>query len=290
MREYNILYKLFFNRKGAKNAKGINNQLLIPYSLRSLRLCGYLFLLTSCGEELMQQEIHTTTPIVESYLVEGTTNLSVKLYSMEVYLGEEYILSQPIAGLSLKINDKELTEIGTGIYSLALEEDTIRAGQEYNLQFEYNGKAVKASTFIPQPVTGLKIEPESITRTSFSYYWGMDSDTTQIFLSWDNPDNGFYQVYIDASNASSSGFDTNFRKRVMQPIQASSYTTSLREFRTAGIYFIYVYKVNKEYVELYERVSSTDLANPVSFIDNALGIFTSMSVAGVRFTVYESEE
>jgi hypothetical protein len=41
---------------------------------------------------------------------------------------------------------------------------------------------------------------------------------------------------------------------------------------------------------LYERISSSDLANPVSFLDNALGVFTAMSVAKVGFTVYESEE
>jgi hypothetical protein len=72
---------------------------------------------------------------------------------------------------------------------------------------------------------------------------------------------------------------------MMQPIQASSHTMTLREFRSAGNYSIYVYKVNKEYVELYERVSSSDLANPVSFIDNALGIFTSMSVAKCNLKV-----
>jgi hypothetical protein len=248
-----------------------------------------LILFGSCGEELMEREINTATPIVESYLQEGATDLSVKLYSMEVYLGEEYILSRPITGLSLRVNDRELTETTSGTYQLALGEDTIRAGQEYRLQFEYNGKAVKASTLIPQSVTGLKIEPEYITRESSSYYRGINSDTTQIILSWNNPDNGFYQVYVDASNASSDYFDTNFRRRVMQPVQAASHTMTMMDFRSAGNYSIYVYKVNKEYVELYERISSSDLANPVSFIDNALGVFTSMSVAKVRFTVYESE-
>ncbi|GHT27850.1 hypothetical protein FACS189415_2890 [Bacteroidia bacterium] len=261
------------------------NSLNIVFSSLLIIICSLFF---SC-EELMQQEINTATPVVESYLAEGATSLSVKLYSMEVYLGEDYILSKPIGGLNLKINDNELTETAFGTYSLALGEDTIRSGQEYNLQFEYNGKPVKASTVVPQPVTGLKIEPESVTRTASSYYWGPDSDTTRIVLSWDNPDNGFYQIYVDASNTSSDYFDTNFRRRMMQPVQASSHTMNMMEFRTAGNYNIYVYKVNKEYVELYERVSSTDLANPVSFIDNALGIFTAMSVARVRFTVYESE-
>jgi hypothetical protein len=247
-----------------------------------------LILLTACGEELMKQEINTSTPVVESYLEEGATNLSVKLYSMEVYLGEDYILSKPISGLNLKVNDKDLTETGNGTYALSLGKDTLRAGQEYKLQFDYKGKTIKASTLIPQPVTGLKIEPEKIAWTS-AFYYGAD-DTTRVLLSWDNPDNGFYQVYVDATNAPPGYFDTNFRKRMMQPIQASSYNMPLREFRSVGNYSIYVYKVNKEYVELYERVGSSDLANPVSFIDNALGVFTATSVARVEFTVYEESE
>ncbi|MDR0836401.1 MAG: hypothetical protein LBN11_07490 [Tannerella sp.] len=251
-------------------------------------ICG-LMLFSGCGEELMQREINTATPIVESYLQEGTNSLMVKLYSMEVYLGEDYVLSQPVSGLNLTVNDKELTETASGTYQLDLGEDTIRGYQEYRLQFDCNGKTVKASTVIPQPVTGLRIAPEYVTRESSYYFWNMDADTTQVILSWDNPDNGFYQVYVDATNASSGYFDSNFRRRMMQPVQAASHTMSMMEFRSPGNYFIYVYKVNKEYVELYERVSSSDLANPVSFIDNALGIFTSMSVARVKFTVYESE-
>ncbi|GHT54892.1 hypothetical protein AGMMS49982_20250 [Bacteroidia bacterium] len=242
-------------------------------------------LLGGCGEDLMQREVDTDMPIVEGYLTEGTTGVSVKLYSMEVYLGDDYILSKPVGGLNLTINDRELTESATGTYSLALGEDTLRAGQDYTLQFEYRGKTVKASTAIPLPVTGLKIEPEYVVRTSSDYFW--DADTTQITLSWDNPDNGFYQIYVDASNTSSNAFDTNFRRRMMQPVQESSHTLSMMDFRSTGNYFIYVYRVNKEYVELYERISSSDLANPVSFIDNALGIFTAMSVARVRFVVNE---
>jgi hypothetical protein len=81
-----------------------------------------------------------------------------------------------------------------------------------------------------------------------------------------------------------------FRRRMMQPFRGGSYTTSSREFRTAGNYSIYVYCVNKDYVDLYERISSTDLANPSSAIQNAFGVFTAMSVAKVGFQVIESEE
>lgn len=257
---------------------------LLTASLWTLLLCN------GCGEELTPQEVDTSTPIVESYIEEGKTAMEVKVYSMEVYLHDDYIFSKPIAGLNLLINDRQLTETSKGVYTLELGNDTIRRGEVYELAFDYDGKPVKATTTVPQPVANLQIEPTYIERSASYGYWYADSDSSQITLSWDNPDNGYYQVYVDASNVDNSGFGGNsFRRRMMQPVQAGSYALSQREFMSIGYYNIYVYRVNKEYVELFERVSSSDLSNPVSFIDNALGVFTAVSVARIGFQVIETE-
>jgi hypothetical protein len=256
------------------------------------RFIAALFaILTSagCGEEQMQQEIDTTTPVVESYLEEGATALSVKLYTMEVYLGEEYILSRPVTGLNLSVNGMALTETAAGTYSLSLDGDTIREGQAYQLQFAYLDREISASTVVPPALRNLHIEPSAIERPASYGFWSTEQDSLQITLTWDNPDNGYYQIYIDASATTSTFPGNDFRRRMMQPVQADTYTFSSRDFMTTGNYYIYVYRVNREYVELYERVSSSDLANPVSFIDNALGIFTAVSVARVMFTVVEAE-
>ncbi|MDR1937920.1 MAG: DUF4249 domain-containing protein [Tannerellaceae bacterium] len=250
-----------------------------------------LLLPASCGEELMTTDVDVATPIVESYLEEGKNTLSVKLYSMEVYLGEDFVLSKPLSGLTLLVNDKVLEETSTaGSYALDLGSDTIRGLQEYTLAFEYQGTTVKATTRVPQPVTRLSIEPGYITQT-YSYYWS-DADTTAITLSWDDPDRSYYQVYIVSPSTSTVNTPNGavFGRRMMQPFQGSSHVMSARDFPTTGYYSIYLYRVNKDYAELYERISSTDLANPVSFIDNALGIFTSMSVARIGFSVVESTD
>jgi hypothetical protein len=251
---------------------------------------GALLLCSGCGEALMPQDVDTSTPIVESYLEEGANSLEVKVYSMEVYLGDDYIFSKPITGLSMKVNEQELTETGRGVYTLELGDNPIRQGEVYALSFNYGGKSVKASTIVPQPVGSLRIEPAYIERSASYGYWYAGSDTADITLSWENPDKGYYQVYVDASNVASTSFGGNsFRRRMMQPVQADSYVLSQREFMSPGSYSIYVYRVNKEYVELFERISSSDLSNPVSFIDNALGVFTAVSVAGINFQVIEVE-
>jgi hypothetical protein len=248
--------------------------------------------MTSCGEALMDSTVNTGMPIVQSYLQEGADAVTVKLYSMEVYLKDDYLLSQPVGGLNLKINGMEMTETDAGTYTLHLGKDTIRGQQTFDLSFDYLGQTVTASTSVPQQITGLNIEPASITRTSSYYFWD-SADTTEISLTWDDPDGSYYQIYIESPASSDMpdfGGGMQFRRRMMQPFRGNSYTTTSREFMSIGYYSIYVYRVNKDYVDLYERISSTDLANPSSAIRNAFGIFTAMSAARVRFQVVEAEE
>jgi len=255
----------------------------MKYLLLTLIVLSSFF---GCGEKLMQYEIDTNTPVVECYLEEGSNLLTVKLYGLEIYSKDEYILSRPISGLELRVNEKTLSENPAGTYSLEVN-DTIKERTEFHLQFDYMGKNITASAVIPQPITGLKIEPQSITQPSF---YGTDS-LPDIILSWDDPGNDFYQVYINSPNSSESQppFNTGFGKRMMQPFQGNSYQLNARELFSVGYYSICIYRVNKDYVELYERISSSDLANPVSYINNAFGIFTGLSSSKTVLQVLADE-
>jgi hypothetical protein len=248
-------------------------------------------LLAACGEAPPSSAVSTGMPIVESYLYEGDAQATVKVYSMEVYLGDDYILSRPIEGLQVNINGRKLTETEPGTYVANPAKDTLRALQRCNLSFEYLGKTISASTTVPQPIVGLRIEPAQITRSS-AYY---DEDTLDIRLTWDDPDHSYYQLYIESPASSDlplpvGGGGMQFRRRMMQPFQGNSHTLSSREFRTVGDYSIHVSRVNSDYADLYERISSTDLANPSSAIQNAFGIFTAISTAKVIFQVTEAAE
>ncbi|MDR0844750.1 MAG: DUF4249 domain-containing protein [Tannerella sp.] len=255
--------------------------------ITNLIVDGLLFsALFGCGEALMDYNINTETPIVESYLQEGANSLTVKVYSMEVYLKDGYKFSMPVGGLKVNVNSMELDEVSTGTYQL---QDTLREGQEYRLQFEYNGKSIEASTQIPAPLRNLRVEPESLTLSSSWYFWD-SSDTTEVVVTWDDPDSSYYQVYIESPNTSDMPSLGIFGNRMMQPFRGNTYRATAREFRSAGVHRIYVYRVNKDYMDLYERISSSDLANPISSVSNAFGIFTAVSVASVGFWVYESSE
>ncbi|MDR2498625.1 MAG: hypothetical protein LBD28_04210 [Tannerellaceae bacterium] len=248
-----------------------------------------LAILYSCGEALMDYGLNTQTPIVESYLQEGANSLTVNVYSMEEYLKDEYVLSKPISGLSLTINGEAIAETSAGRYQLDLGADTLREGQAFRLQFDYNGKSIEASATVPAPVRNLRVDPEYLALSASSYLWD-SSDTTEVIISWDDPDGSYYQVYIESPNTTDMPSFGIFGRRMMQPFRGGSYRATARDFRSAGVHWIYVYRVGKDYVELYERISASDLANPVSFIQNAFGIFTSMSYARVRLWAVESSE
>jgi hypothetical protein len=256
-----------------------------PFALKTF-LAAITFMLFSCGKPLMEVDDNTLLPIVECYLQEGSDNVTVSVFSMEEFLKDDIKLSRPISKLNVFVNDVALTETSSGIYSLSLDEESITEGQTYRLQFNHNGKSIEATTTIPSPIRSLAVEPQSITLSS-SYFWDF-SDTTQVVVTWDDPDNGFYQVYIDSPNNPDMPSMGVFRHRMMQPFQGNTHRLSTRELRSTGTHTIYVYRVGQDYAELYERISASDLANPVSFLQNAFGIFTSISVARITVRVYDS--
>ncbi|MDR1403436.1 MAG: DUF4249 domain-containing protein [Tannerellaceae bacterium] len=241
---------------------------------------------SSCGQALMDYAVDAETPIVESYLQEGTNHLTVKVYSMEAYLKNEYKVSKPVAGLDVNVNDRTLTETSPGTYFVDWGNDTVRQNQTYELRFAYNGQTIQASATVPPPVEGLHVEPESLELTASGYFWD-SADTTEVVVSWDDPDHGYYQVYIESPQTTDVPSLGLFGRRMMQPFRGNTYKTTAREFRSAGTHWIYVYRVNTDYADLYERISSSDLANPVSSIQNAFGIFTASSMARTQLWAYE---
>ena len=209
--------------------------------------------------------------------------------SMEVYLKDDIEVSRPIEGLKVYVNENELTEPSPGTYFLDLENDTIHEKQEYNLHFEYNDNTIEAFSTVPMKIKNLRIEPTSLPLSSSWYFWG-ESDTTEVIVSWDGSEDSYHQVYIESPNITDTPSLGIFGRRTMQPFKGNTYRTSMRDFRSVGTHWIYIYRVNKDYVDLFDRISSSDLANPVSSIQNAFGLFTSLSVARVRFDVYESSD
>lgn len=252
----------------------------------------YIFLcsafLHSCGEELTQYETSVKTPVIESYLESGSSALTVKVYSMESFNEDDSQFSKAITGLNVYVNDQLLSESSDGKYTLSDIPQILQNGNRCNLRFDYNGRIITADTEMPAKPIGLSISQTEIERSSSWYYMDSIPDVT---VSWDNTDNSYYQIYIQSLSQTSGSTQApsfmggGFGKMMMQPIQGNSYTLKMHDVSFGGYYRCVLYKITKEHAELYERMSSTDLANPVSYINNGLGIFTAYSTDTIQYKV-----
>jgi len=238
----------------------------------------------------MTNDTNVSTPVVEGYLTTGASKLSVNVYSMESFDENNIAYSKPIKNLILYINDIKLTETADGVYSLDSLNGMLDEGKTCNLKFDYNNKTITASTTMPSHPENVKISNSSILLTS-GVYWYSDS-IPDVEITWDNVNNAYYQVYIwsldNSGTTPSFGGRGGFGRIMMQPFQGNSYKLQIRDMMSAGRYVCYLYRINKDYAELYERISSTDLANPVSFINNGLGVFTGISADTIPYRVDQS--
>lgn len=249
----------------------------------------FAFMLASCGKEVMKYETSAKTPVVESYLKAGNSSLTVYVYSIETFDDKTTQYSKPIGGLNLSVNNMELTEKETGTYTLTTPLGLLDADNICELNFSYNNKTIKAQTDIPSKPTGLSISKSVITVSQYSYYYDSIPNVT---ISWDNPDNSYYQVYIQSLSSSSSSTQMpggDFSKMMMQPTQSNSYTLKMHDMSIEGLYRCVLYKITDKYAELYEQMSSTDLANPVSYIENGLGVFTAFDSDTIRYQIIYSD-
>ena len=104
-----------------------------------------LTLLTSCSKELITPVTPDNVPIVESYLYAGDSTITVKVTKILPFSDDTIEATQYITGLHLQINGTDLTETGSGIYTLNLGEKHIQPGESYILKFVYASDTVSST-------------------------------------------------------------------------------------------------------------------------------------------------
>lgn len=251
-----------------------------------------LVLLTSCTKEIIATEVDYDIPVVEAFLEPGKV-ISVKLSKMLPFTEDEFSESLIIDTAEVYINyngtDYLLNPVSgnPGTYESTDPDLIAVTGGTYNLFFKYKEYTVVSSTTIPSELVGLNVNFTTLYVNSNVV--GPGSTTTDpMTVSWGNPDNTYHIIIVEymesiyapiSENLSSDNFN-QFRKVSTDPVLDNSYDLNTREHLVFfGDYRVIVYKVNKEYVDLYENVSqsSLSLAEPLTNIENGLGIFTGMS-------------
>jgi len=254
---------------------------LIPTLLLALGL------FTSCSKELMTPITPDNVAIVESYLYAGDSTITIKVSKILPFSDDTIEATEYISGLHPTINGVDLTENGSGIYTLKLGSKHIQPGDSYILKFLYATDTVSSMTIIPDKPLNFNISSSSIYVERVTSLGGVmpSGPPSDLILSWDNPDESYYYVVIqylesghDYINYRSASLDLSDTSSI-SPINTSETRLGTRDLYFFGSYRVILFKVNDDFADLYQQseVNSNNIANPASTIKNGFGVFTGMA-------------
>ena len=175
---------------------------------------------------------------------------------------------------------------------------TIETFDEFAIEIEYLGKTVTAKTIVPESPVGVQISSTTFVIPDFSdrsslFAW-RQSENREIIVTWENSDDDFYYVTLVNTEsdpvAIESFFNARVREFVFPPINDDTYRIRLPMVTHLGKHKITVYKVNQEYVDLYEsrNQDSRDLNEPLTNIVNGLGVFTAFNSDSSFITITQN--
>jgi hypothetical protein len=255
-------------------------------------------LLTSCGKDLSTPIEPDKVAIVESYLYAGDSSIIIKLTKLLPFSADTSNATEYISGMNLRVNGAALTETGNGVYKLQMGGKRIQPGESYILKFLYYSDTVSSITTIPERPADFSISDHEIsTARVTSSSGGMPGGQMEdLDLTWTNDDGSYYYVLIeylentpDYINYYSATLDPSTTQSI-SPMSTSGTRLNMRELYFFGSYRIVLFKVTKDFVDLYQQTAanSNNITNPVTSIHNGYGVFTGMSSDTVFLKVLEN--
>jgi len=249
-------------------------------------------IITACTENEITPAAETDIPVVEAYLNPGQ-DVSVYLSKMVPYIIENIDTTQltiDSADVYIQHNDSEyllehVNEV-PGKYFCPDSILSITPGEEYKLYFNYRGNTVSAITSIPDKPVETGLNPGVLQINPNNMRPGMTQNKVTVY--WENPDNDYHLIVTEYMESSYDPITPNLDPEIYdqyrivstKPVMDYSYDLDTRrQLLFFGTYRVIIYKVNEEYVNLYENISqnSLSLTEPLTNIENGLGIFTGIN-------------
>ncbi|QGY44633.1 DUF4249 family protein [Maribellus comscasis] len=264
---------------------------IIPFALLVLFACE--------NEDELEETI--TQQVVEAYLYNGSSDLDIKLSEITPFedLGseEETLISAAEVYVTIDGADFILQEKSDmpGHYSFSDSGITIQSEQEISFLFVQGQEEVTAETTVPQKPQNVQLsESEKYIEQITSLMDLTQLADATVEISWDNPDNSYYYVSVKNITDNPKTIDPNDYIPDVDGINTPPLPTSfsilwLNELSDYGTYEIIVYKVNSEYVDLYntQQQDSRTLNEPLTNIQNGYGIFTAFASDTVYLEIVE---
>ena len=267
---------------------------------------GFILLLTGCEDD-ENSSVQKLT-VLEGYLFQGLPVDSIHLTKTVSFESGDTIYP-PVTDARVEIIwnniQYELDNIGNGYYSYTGNALSVIEGQSYAISVLTDEVELSSVTKVPSVPTGVELSDTIIhvdTVSVFGFPGEIDTGDPGITVRWNNTDNSYFYILLENIDSSAADivYDTGdfpggqlpsgriqmfmFRS---EPFQGSEYSINSRSLEKYGLHRIKIYKVNQEYADLFENRNqdSRSLSEPLTNIENGLGIFTAFSYAEAYFIV-----
>jgi hypothetical protein len=176
----------------------------------------------------------------------------------------------------------------------------VHSGDQFGIAVTYNGTTATAETVVPGKPAGLSANTSTIVftkdtvTTPFGDKREIISSSDSLVLTWDNPSQLPHYIVVESDDSARQplGSDTlgniNFSGRfVTEPTTDNYYRVQQFNFNYTGKYKVTLYRVNREYVDLYasRQQDSRNLNEPKTNVKNGLGIFTAFASDSASISV-----
>jgi len=232
--------------------------------------------------------------VVRAYLYAGESVTDVQLTSTFALTSDD-TTGRPIndAKASLekagKVYQLTASRGDSGYYHYADNDLLVRVGDRFKISVEHNGQIATGETIIPSPPRNL-----TISSSEFPIDTSTPFDTSSLTITWEGEDT-FYFVVVENLETSLTpinqtpfpGVPIQFRSFRSRPTRESYYRIQRFDLTYYGEHRAKVYKVNREYANLYAfgLQDSRHLNEPATNIKNGLGVFAGFSSQEVKFRV-----
>ncbi|MEO1263292.1 MAG: DUF4249 family protein [Bacteroidota bacterium] len=269
--------------------------------MKNILLIATLFsclIFMACEEESSIGTVNILS--VQAYLHAGEMLDSVKFDKVIPLDSLAAIASPNDLTPIVKTNNGESFPLGfTGVDGIYGNPDlVVEMGQSYTLEVEFNGEFVQAETFIPAAPEDLLLSDTIVRRSKIRDFTDLINQGTPdpIEITWTGEDGGFY--FVDVENIENNpevinelfedGNAPQLQNILTEPSTLTSYAiNAFQDITHYGLHQVTVYRVNPEYVVLYEsNTGGTGSINEITTnVTNGFGIFTGLNSRSTFFEV-----
>ena len=188
-----------------------------------------------------------------------------------------------------------------GYYQYLDNDLVINSGDKTSIEIEWQGQIITAESTVPNPPSELNLESNVMEIPNFNDFQSLldwrFSENREIIVNWnqESEDDWFYVVLKNLeSNPTPININTNFSERMREiifpPVQDNIYRIRLPLIEFLGLHEIRVYRVNREYVDLYDsrEQDTRDLNEPLTNIEGGLGVYSAFNSSTINMTVIQN--